>query len=389
MKESITIKNVGPLRDVYIDELKPFTVFIGESASGKSTLMKIIVLMRYIYKMLNIRFYLKNAGVSRSPFKLNINSLVHDDIATYLKSTNKLPYIKYTVSFDDETHFNIVYSNGKLNTQEIKEIPNDKLYFYKESWVSESRNVIPLWTSKAVSNKKAELGFYFYETLSDFEKATDTVTSIPMSYVGMNMQVKYQGGKKKYFVAPTDNSYQPIELKYASSGIQTSAPLVELIHYFSKEFSFKDAGRRSILDYLYEQERLKSYRPEMELMDMGKKIHIHIEEPELSLFPNAQCAMIDEIVRVAFNEKSADREIEIMMATHSPYIVNYINIILHQNKEKRAKLLAKDVAVYRIYKGGLQNLLVQTNEEQFLVNTTDLTEQMQNIMVEYQSLRKQ
>jgi hypothetical protein len=99
--------------------------------------------------------------------------------------------------------------------------------------------------------------------------------------------------------------------------------------------------------------------------------------------------MIDEIVRVAFNEKSADREIEIMMATHSPYIVNYINIILHQNKQKRAKLLAKDVAVYRIYKGGLQNLLVQTNEEQFLVNTTDLTEQMQNIMVEYQSLRKQ
>lgn len=51
MKESIIIKNFGPLKEVEIDDIKPLTVFIGKSAGGKSIIMKVIVLMRYIYKM--------------------------------------------------------------------------------------------------------------------------------------------------------------------------------------------------------------------------------------------------------------------------------------------------------------------------------------------------
>ena len=186
---------------------------------------------------------------------------------------------------------------------------------------------------------------------------------------------------------PIDNSYSEIELKFASSGIQTSAPLVALVQYFAKNFSFKDAGRRSILDYLYEQDRLKSYRPEMELTDMKKKIHIHIEEPELSLFPNAQCKMIDDIVRIAHNENNADRQVEIMMATHSPYIVNYMNVVLYQNKAKRAKISNGDLAVYRIFDGEIQNLMVKTKGGVTLVDTSDLTEQMQDIMFEYKMLQ--
>ena len=36
MKESIIIKNFGPLKEVEIDDIKPLTVFIGKSAGGKS-----------------------------------------------------------------------------------------------------------------------------------------------------------------------------------------------------------------------------------------------------------------------------------------------------------------------------------------------------------------
>lgn len=387
MKESIEIKNVGPLKNIIIDDIRPVTIFIGESASGKSTIMKLIVMMRYIYKMLNIRYYLKNAGIAKSPFKLNFASLPKDDIAQYLKPSNKEAYIRYSVTFDEGISYSIVYAKGKIDTSGIKSIPNNHLYFFKESWVSESRNIIPVWTAKAASNKKAELGFYFHESLSDFDKATETMQTIPMEYVGMKLQVKNQNGKKKYFVVPIDNSYSEIELKFASSGIQTSAPLVALVQYFAKNFSFKDAGRRSILDYLYEQDRLKSYRPEMELTDMKKKIHIHIEEPELSLFPNAQCKMIDDIVRIAHNENNADRQVEIMMATHSPYIVNYMNVVLYQNKAKRAKISNGDLAVYRIFDGEIQNLMVKTKGGVTLVDTSDLTEQMQDIMFEYKMLQ--
>ena len=42
MKEYITIKDFGPLKNIENLEIKPFTVLIGESASGKSTLMNIL-----------------------------------------------------------------------------------------------------------------------------------------------------------------------------------------------------------------------------------------------------------------------------------------------------------------------------------------------------------
>lgn len=385
MRESIEIKNLGPLKDVQIRELKPLTVLIGESASGKSTLMKVVVLMRYIYKMLNIRWYLKNSGIQRSPFKLSIESLLNDDLSGYFKPGNQV-FIRYAVEVNGHEYY-IEYTNGKMNAAGAQNIPNEDLLFLKESWVSESRNVIPVWVSKSSLNKKAELGFYFHETLSDFEKATEAMHDISMEYVGMNMYVVGQNGKKKYYVTPLDESYSPIELKYASSGIQTSAPLIALVNYFSKSFSFKDAGRRSILDYLYDQDRLSTYRPDMEISEMKKKIQIHIEEPELSLFPNAQCKMIDDIVRIALMESSDDRDVELMLATHSPYIVNYLNILLNQNKEGRARVEANQIGVYRIFEGKLQNLVANTSDGRTIVDTSDLTEQMQSIMKEYRSLR--
>ena len=265
MKESIIINNVGPLKDIELEEIKPLTVLIGESGSGKSTLMKIIVLMRYIYKMLNIRFYLKNAGLNRSPFRIKIENLLSDDLAVYMRG-NKEAYIKYSVVVNNRT-YSIEYNNGKLQTKDVAKIPNEDLYFLKESWISESRSIIPMWSDKAAANKKAELGFYFHETLSDFSKATEVVRDLSLDFIGMNLHVVGQNGKRKYFLEPQDESYGPIELKYASSGMQTSTPLATLIRFFARNYSFKEAGRRSILDYLYEQDRLSTYRPEMEIMD--------------------------------------------------------------------------------------------------------------------------
>lgn len=55
MRESIVIKKLGPLTDTVIADLRPLTVLIGPSGSGKSLLMKAISMMRYIYKRANVR----------------------------------------------------------------------------------------------------------------------------------------------------------------------------------------------------------------------------------------------------------------------------------------------------------------------------------------------
>ena len=347
MKERIIIKNVGPLNEIEIEDIKPLTILIGESGSGKSTLMKIIVLMRYIYKMLNIRCYLKNSGVSRSPFKLTIKNLISDDLTTYLNE-NQEAYICYTATVNGHEYV-VEYNNGDLITKEASNIPNEDLFFMKESWISESRSIIPMWKAKSAANKKAELGFYFHETLTDFERATETIRDLPLDFIGMNFHVEGQNGKRKYYLIPQDNSFDAIELKYASSGMQTTTPLATLVHFFAKDYSFKEAGRRSILDYLYEQDRLSSYRPEMEIKDLSKQIHIHIEEPELSLYPDAQCALIDFIIKEAFKEKETDRSLGVIMATHSPYIVNYMNLLMRRNGQDKAEGISIDSNIVEVF----------------------------------------
>ena len=54
--------------------------------------MKVIVLMRYIYKMVNIRSYLKNAKITRSPFKLRFNSLLHDGLKGMITAQTEIYY---------------------------------------------------------------------------------------------------------------------------------------------------------------------------------------------------------------------------------------------------------------------------------------------------------
>ena len=220
MKESIIIKNFGPLKEVEIDDIKPLTVFIGKSAGGKSIIMKVIVLMRYIYKMVNIRSYLKNAKITRSPFKLRFNSLLHDGLKGMITAQTE---IYYTVEINGNK-YTLKYTNRGL--QSDINIPDKDLIFFKEAYVSGMRSLIPIWASKAVSVKGENLGFFFHETFNDFNDATDVIKEQKLEYLNLKMKVRKSGNRPKLFtIESLQNDAVPIELRYASSGIQTSAQL--------------------------------------------------------------------------------------------------------------------------------------------------------------------
>ena len=214
MKESIIIKNLGPLKEVEIRDIKPLTVFIGKSASGKSTIMKIIVLMRYIYKMINIRSYLKNAKITRSPFKLRFNSLLQDGLESMITVETE---IYYTVEINGN-QYTLSYTNKTL--QSDINIPNNDLVFFKESYISETRSVIPTWASKVATLKGASLGFFFHETFNDFNNATDVIKEQQLDYLNLKMKVQKSGNKPKQFMIESlQEGTKPVELRYASSGI--------------------------------------------------------------------------------------------------------------------------------------------------------------------------
>ena len=386
MKESIIIKNFGPLKEVEIDDIKPLTVFIGKSAGGKSIIMKVIVLMRYIYKMVNIRSYLKNAKITRSPFKLRFNSLLHDGLKGMITAQTE---IYYTVEINGNK-YTLKYTNRGL--QSDINIPDKDLIFFKEAYVSGMRSLIPIWASKAVSVKGENLGFFFHETFNDFNDATDVIKEQKLEYLNLKMKVRKSGNRPKLFtIESLQNDAVPIELRYASSGIQTSAPLVAIVHYFAQEFSFKDAFQRSVLNYLYKQDLLTKFTLGINRNKLGKYVHIHIEEVELSLAPEDQRAFMSNLVEEVFHKNKKDRKLGLMVSTHSPYIVNHLNVLLRAGYFEKARenypfLEKDDIAVYRVNEGKIISLMATDNDTgEYVINALDMSDTMERIFEEYRS----
>ena len=380
MKESIIIKNFGPLKEVEIDDIKPLTVFIGKSAGGKSIIMKVIVLMRYIYKMVNIRSYLKNAKITRSPFKLRFNSLLHDGLKGMITAQTE---IYYTVEINGNK-YTLKYTNRGL--QSDINIPDKDLIFFKEAYVSGMRSLIPIWASKAVSVKGENLGFFFHETFNDFNDATDVIKEQKLEYLNLKMKVRKSGNRPKLFtIESLQNDAVPIELRYASSGIQTSAPLVAIVHYFAQEFSFKDAFQRSVLNYLYKQDLLTKFTLGINRNKLGKYVHIHIEEVELSLAPEDQRAFMSNLVEEVFHKNKKDRKLGLMVSTHSPYIVNHLNVLLRAGYFEKARenypfLEKDDIAVYRVNEGKIISLMATDNDTgEYVINALDMSDTMERI----------
>ena len=389
MKESIIIKNFGPLKEVEIDDIKPLTVFIGKSAGGKSIIMKVIVLMRYIYKMVNIRSYLKNAKITRSPFKLRFNSLLHDGLKGMITAQTE---IYYTVEINGNK-YTLKYTNRGL--QSDINIPDKDLIFFKEAYVSRMRSLIPIWAAKAVPVKGENLGFFLHETFNDFNDATDVIKEQKLEYLNLKMKVRKSGNRPKLFtIESLQNDAVPIELRYASSGIQTSAPLVAIVHYFAQEFSFKDAFQRSVLNYLYKQDLLTKFTLGINRNKLGKYVHIHIEEVELSLAPEDQRAFMSNLVEEVFHKNKKDRKLGLMVSTHSPYIVNHLNVLLRAGYFEKARenypfLEKDDIAVYRVNEGKIISLMATDNDTgEYVINALDMSDTMERIFEEYESMEE-
>ena len=170
--------------------------------------------------------------------------------------------------------------------------------------------------------------------------------------------------------------------------------MVAIVHYFAQEFSFKDAFQRSVLNYLYKQDLLTKFTLGINRNKLGKYVHIHIEEVELSLAPEDQRAFMSNLVEEVFHKNKKDRKLGLMVSTHSPYIVNHLNVLLRAGYFEKARenypFLEKDnIAVYRVHEGTLTSLMATDNEtEEYVINTYDMSDTMERIFDEYESMEE-
>jgi predicted ATPase len=383
MKESIHIKNLGPIKDIFIEEIKPLTVLIGESGSGKSTLMKAIALFRWLYKMHNIRSYLKTSKVSKSPFRFRMDTYFKNcGFEEYLKNN---PEITYTVEFAEDRKYVLQFAKNKLTGTSDKDlIQIQDLYYNKLSFISETRNIIPLWAERGASLTGGYLGFYFHEVYNDFDLASENVKELDIKYLNLKLSVKKVQSSKKYFIQAPDKAYE-LTLKNSSSGTQNSIPVTLIAEHFSKHFDFEEAFNRSLLNFLSKTDNLTDFKPVKNLGDIQKKLYIHIEEPELSLYPEAQCELISDLISKCFVSNS--NSIDLMFSTHSPYIINHLNLLIKANDCNQfvdgANVEFEKLAVYLVEEGQIEDLTVKN---QRIINTNSLSDTINNIYDQYNQL---
>jgi hypothetical protein len=217
--------------------------------------------------------------------------------------------------------------------------------------------------------------------------AAEALRELELDFLNLKFAIKKTSSGKKYVVKSITGENFEIDYKNSSSGAQTSVPISLIAQYFSKKFSFEDAFKRSVWNYMFNTDNLTDFKPIKNLKEINKRIFIHIEEPELSLYPNAQRELLNDLVNKCFITNDKNNPIELFLSTHSPYLINHLNLLIKsfdKNKsENGANINYDKLAVYQIIEGKLLNLMAQ-NER--LVNTNALSDPINDIYDQYNAL---
>jgi predicted ATPase len=375
IRESLYIKNLGPVKEVMLEDITPMTVLIGKSGCGKSTVMKVLSICRWVNKMVYLRQYLQMGNIKESPFKF--------DFRSYFK-TSSVPLsadtlIKYefdgTIILFDEGGLRINYSeSGFLSLEKI-------------CFITEKRNMISDLVSLRANRKDA--GFYLNEILDDFVLAMRNYETIDLDYLGVRLRHTNSKGADAYHVVGIgeENEQFDIRLNEASSGIQTVLPLVAVMSYYTDKFDIVKRFNQSIFRMLSETDSLKDFRPQMNIGEIPhRRVNFLIEEPELSLDPDSQTHLIDFMVGRCFSKKSDGlSDYTVMLATHSPYIVNYLNLLIARSKKGLdGGVSYNDVNAYYMDKGRCYTLRIGDGHD--IIDASSMSTTISNIYAEYNYL---
>lgn len=382
MVESIKIVNFGPIKEIDIAPIKPFTVLVGESGSGKSTVMKVLSLFRWIYKRINLRSYLRHSQAKDlKDLTFNMKDLLRfSGIEEYVKENTEIYY--------ENDGCRISYTKEGLITPR-KVIPQDKLSLNKICFISDKRNEIA--DVIAGKTRVEDTESYFEETLSDFRTAVSEIETFPIDYLGVEVKRVKDKNKERFVITSLDedNEYT-IGLENASSGIQTISPLALIVEYYTKHYDSADGMNKSIFHYLADSDSLKHFNAVMNAGEIPhSNIFIHIEEPELSLYPESQKSLIDFLVSRCFYLEAKDN-IYLMMATHSPYIVNYLNLLIRRAEIGQPTINIPQIGFYNvevleIAEGYATSLNIEGKQN--LIDTRIMSDPITEIYSEYNNLQ--
>lgn len=327
----IKIKNFGPITKGFLGndgwlDIHKVTIFIGNQGSGKSTIAKLISTFLWIEKALVRGDFDKKYFKSKNIFKNQY--LNYHRLESYLKTKASG---KTIIEFQGDAYC-ISYKDGSLEISENNNISNYPLP--QIMYVPAERNFISyVKTPKELKLSSDSLK----EFLTEYDNAKENLKGLKKLPIN-NTNVEYDKINDRLDLK--GNNYK-VNISDASSGFQSLVPLYLVSDYLASSVRMQSSQKK---DQMSSDERSRFKEESNEILSNSdltmeqKRIAISVlsskfnkssfinivEEPEQNLFPTSQWELLKSLLK--FNNYNESNRL--IMTTHSPYIVNYMSIVI-------------------------------------------------------------
>ena len=311
----LIIKNFGPVINSEL-ELKAVNLLIGEQSIGKSTIAKLITIMTDIFSLnMVIRYGHKGWSDQLKSYGLDIYS--KDDYHIQYEWFEKEIHLILTITNKEAS---ISLTKGKTSIKDTDKITKTlaglQPIFHQEQFLSQLKDLVDNAKGAKPKDLISSLQQLVFNSIyipaernffSFFSKALPALNlvreSIPQNLLRFSLE--YQNAKSAYnnYDSPllnvsyeydgsddyfTDHSSnQRNRLSYASSGIQSTIPLLLVLQYA--------VNKREYSSFV-------------------------IEEPETNLFPDKQVSLLRHILKTVNSDGRT-----LTITTHSPYLLSALN----------------------------------------------------------------
>lgn len=342
MHESLIIKNLGPLSNVVMDDIRAVLVLVGASGNGKSLILKVLAMMRHVCKRQLIRRAMKLSGVRRASFRIRKDSYLRfADIEHLVRTSTVIEYVLSGNGLTCHVQYGARGFEAQFDNNEDA-VPTEVGPFLKVAFISDARNLLASWAKKGASIQSKVLDNYFSETYDLWDEAISNkmTTTQQIEYLGAKLLIrKNENGRREIVIV--DKSGRNTNFERGASGEKSSIPVSIILRYLVRGFDFDKSIRRSyasdLLNAVLDQTKGRALLPFFEQKIASFKrcyLCVHIEEPELSLDPETQLRFADELIGIMESGALGRRNVEksIAFTTHSPYWVTALNTIVAEQK---------------------------------------------------------
>lgn len=340
----IKIENIGPIKKVDID-LNKINIFIGPQSSGKSTIAKIISYCSW---------YEKNKILGTDP---NID--FYEELLKFHNLEDNYFCDESLIEYTSPNYHIIFKGNNRESIYENKNVDSTNIFHNKKiEYIPAERNIVSIpGIGKYTESKNNILNFLYDWFRAKREKKENNRYKLPLESLN---------GVSYYYIQEDDTDKlmlengKEIRLQHASSGLISVTPLLMIFNHVINEIysekrtlspfetiniesridSFNNDDKKNIEEII---EKIKSIRDnsrgesileEISLLAQKRTTEligfdtdynytkVIIEEPELNLFPKTQQDLVYYMVEELVKE---NREHQLVMTTHSPYILFALN----------------------------------------------------------------